>query len=227
MKYEFFPADPAHFAASLTLDPRSERLTWSVPPGQDSLLVQTPYGVDPTREADALRELLERVCGARPPEGRFYELSASVSARYVGADEKAREQGCRANGEACTYTVFPCVVTGDVCAVYLAGGRDSLSSPRFDAPMNIRVTVAPVKSYAGFWLFRRELPVEFFRVAFAGKCPENYRDGDIEYAVNDRWRVPVTRQMIERGEFYVRTERKPVLTPRNAGVRLIEPRREG
>ena len=144
MKYECRPADREHYAASLSLDPQSERLTWDVLPGQDSLLVQTPYGVDPSNEPETLQELLNRVCGARPPEGRFYELRARVSARYVSADEKAREQGCRANGEACTYTVFPCVVTGDVCAAYLAGGRDSLSSPRFDAPMNIRVAVAPV-----------------------------------------------------------------------------------
>ena len=230
MKYECRPADRDHYAASLALDPQSERLTWDVLPGQDSLLVQTPYGVDPSKEPEALQELLNRVCGARPPEGRFYELNHTVSVRYVSADEKARNQGCRANGEACTYTAFPCVTDykSDVCAVYLAGGRDSLSSPRCDAPMNIRVEVTPVKSYAERWLrlFRREKPVEFFKVSFPGKCPENYRDGDMEYAVNERWRVPVTRQMLERGEFYVRTDRKPVVTARNAGVRLTEPRRE-
>ena len=228
MKYECRPADRDHYAASLALDPQSERLTWAALPGQDSLLVQTPYGVDPSGEPETLKELLERVCGARLPEGRFYELNREISVRYVRADEKARNQGCRANGEACTYTVFPCVIQADVCSVFLAGGRDSLSSPRCDAPMNIRAEVTPVKSYAERWLrlFRREQPVEFFKLAFPGGCPEHYRDGDIEYAVNDRWRVPVTRQMLERGEFYVRTDRKPVLTPRNAGVRLTEPRRE-
>ena len=231
MKYECRPADEEHYAASLTLDPQSERLTWTVPPGMDSLIVQTPYGVDPSKDAETLRELLNRVCGARPPEGRFYELSHAVSVRYVGAEEKARNRGCRANGEACTYTAFPCVTDygADVCCVYLAGGRDSLSSPRCDAPMNIRAEVTPVKSYAERWLrlFRRERPTEFFKVAFPGNCPENYRDGDIEYSVNGRLRVPVTRQMLERGEFYVRTDRKPVLTARNAGVRLADPRREG
>lgn len=222
MTYECYDADREHYAASLTLDAQSNRLSWTVLPGQDSLLVQTPYGVDPARNAGTLRELLERVCGARPPEGRFHTLNHTISVRYVGAEEKARNQGCRANGEACTYTVFPCVtdVSGDVCRVYVAGGRDSMSSPRCDVPMNIRAEVTPWRARGVYWFFRREAPTEFFRVHFPDACPENYRDGDLEYSVGNRWRIPVTRQMMERGEFYVRTDRKPVLIPRNAGVRL-------
>ena len=225
MKYECRPADRDHYATSLTLDPQSNRLSWTVLPGQDSLLVQTPYGVDPARDPEALQDLLDRVCGLRLPEGRFQTLSASLSVRYVGAEEKARNQGCDANGEACTYTVFPCV-TDDLCRVYVARGRDSMSSPRCDVPMNILVEVGPVRAHSGYWLFRRETPTEFFRVAFPGKCPENYRDGDLEYSVGERWLIPVTRQMMKRGEFYVRTARKPILQARNAGVRLSEPRRE-
>lgn len=228
MNYECHPADRDHYAASLTLDPQSNRLTWTALPGQDSLLVRTPYGFDPARDPDTLRELLERVCGARVPEGRFHTLSGALSVRYVGAEEKARNQGCRADGEACTYTVFPCVTDfqGDVCRVYVAGGRDSMSSPRCDVPMNITAEVTPVRSHTGYWLFRRETPPAFFRIAFPDPCPENYQDGDLEYGVGERWRVPVTRRMMERGEFYVRTDRKPTLIPRNAGVRLSEPRRE-
>ncbi|MBQ9493820.1 MAG: hypothetical protein IJR54_08830 [Oscillibacter sp.] len=228
MTYECRPADRDHYATSLTLEPQSNRLTWTALPGQDSLLLQTPYGVDPAREPDALRDLLERLCSTRLPQGRFHTLSPSLSVRYVDAEEKARNQGCRANGEACTYTVFPCVtdIPGDLCRIYVAGGRDSMSSPRCDVPMNIRAEVTPVRAYTGYWLFRRETSPEFFRVRFPDPCPENYRNGDLEYGVGERWRIPVTKEMIERGEFFVRTDRKPVLIPRNAGVRLSEPRRE-
>ena len=226
MTYESRPADGTHYAASLTLEPQSERLTWTALPGQDSVLVRTPYGVDPADEAETLLELLNRHCPLLPTE-RFHALSKRISVRYVSAEEKARAQGCRADGEACTYTVFPCAIDykKDVCAIYITGGRDSMSSPRCDAPMNIRAEVTPVKPRMGLLFFRRETPPVFFRVAFPDACPENYRDGDLEYSVNERWRIPVTRGMMERGEFYVRTDRKPVLTARNAGIRLSEPRR--
>ena len=225
MTYEHYPADRERYAASLTLEPQSERLTWMAPPGQDSLLIRTPYGADPADEPDLLTELLNRFCPLLP-EGRFHALNNRVSARYVSAEEKARSQGCRADGEACTYTVFPCAIDykKDVCSIYIAGGRDSMSSPRCDAPMNIRVEVTPVTARKGFF-FRRGTSAAFFRVAFPDECPENYRDGDLEYSVNERWRIPITRGMMERGEFYVRTERKPLLSTRNAGIRLTEPRR--
>jgi len=228
LKYECCRADEGHYATSLILDPRRNLLTWTALAGQDSLMVQTPYGEDPAAQSETLRELLQRACGERLPEGHFYALNNRVSVRYVNAEEKARTQGCPANGEACTYTVFPCVLDAlsDVCTVYIAGGRGSMSSPRYDAPMNIVAEVVPVKAYSGYLFFRREAPAEFFRISFPDACPENYRDGDLEYSVNGHWKIPVTRRMMERGEFYVRTERKPVLTARNAGVRLSEPRRD-
>lgn len=225
MKYECHPADREHYATGLTLDPQEKRLSWTSLPGQDSLLVQTPYGADPSKEADRLRDALQTVCRQRLPEGRFHPISDRFSVRYVSAEEKARNRGCRYNGEACAYAVFSCVTDPyrDLCDIYVEGGRGAMSSPSCDVPMNVRIEVTPVIHYTGFFLFRREAPTEFFRVRFPDPCDPNYRDGDLEYSVDERWRIPVTRLMFEAGEIYIRSAKKPKFKSRNEGVRLKWP----
>ena len=216
MKYEFHPADPAHYATDLRVENGS--LRWACGRGQTVLLVQTPCGEVPKMES-----LCREMTGAaeRDPgfsalvHQRFVVLSAAV--RLVSAAERARQNGCPLNGEACAYTVFPCVEEEDRCRVF-PSGDGAVSSSRCEVPLRMSVAVIPLAKRGGLpW--RRET-ARYYRISFPGGRPPSYADGDLAYTA-DGFTVPVTGRMLEAGTFYVHSDAPPTLSVRRPGLELV------
>ena len=231
--YQCVAQDAYHYAQALTLDANGKRLMWETLPGQGSLLVQTPYGRDPIRcrdEADApskFDEFSKMLMDSCPtiPEGSFQRLNNGFWVRYVSAPERVRNDGCLLNGEACTYTVFPCDynATRFQCTVYVSHGRSFMAAPYCDVPMKLRIAVAPAETYSKRFFFSKPQkdPLEFYAILFKTHCGKSYQDGDIEYCVDERWRIPITRKMFHQQTIFVRTRRKPTFRVCNAGFELI------
>ncbi|MBQ9347832.1 MAG: hypothetical protein IJT94_10950 [Oscillibacter sp.] len=238
MQYTFCPADPVWYATDLRLDVRRGMLQWTGGRGQDALLLRTPYGVDPDAMMDNLCAALARTdlregrftellptrgtgsgtaSGGSPGPGRGSggaELPSGTAARLVGALEKAKHNGCPLDGEARTYTVFACRTEGERRFLY-GHQRGEISSPRCDVPLRLKVKVEAVKPRGLF--VRRD--AGYYRISFPPDCPEGCQDGDLEYWVDD-FAVPVTRRMIAAGAVYVRTDLRPRMVSRAAGLAL-------
>lgn len=101
--------------------------------------------------------------------------------------------------------------------------RGEISSPRCDVPLPLRVDVEAVKPGGLLARFAQSRlagnRTGFYRISFPPRCPEGFRDGDLEYLVDD-FAVPVTRRMLEAGSVYVRTDLRPRMVCRTAGLTL-------
>lgn len=214
MRYEYVPNDPQRFATNLRRDSAGGNLTWDNARGQEVLIIQTPFGQS---AMDKMPQICEALPSA-PPHGRYAEVLPGVWARFVSAVEKARNNGCPLNGEASTYAVFACDTQQDVCHIFQPQ-EQTMITPCCDVPLELRVDVAKSTRQEGV-LRKRVVETGFYRLTFPENCGKGYVDGDLRYQVGNLV-IPVTRQMLEQGEVYVKTEVKPRLFSVNKGLRLV------
>ena len=218
MKYVYCGANPKRYATDLHFDSVSGTLQWACGRGQDTLLVQTPYGQEAVK-------LIETICtelsSIHLQPDHFTELkqqSCPVAVRMVSAMEKVRANGCAPCGTGRTYTVFACVSENNTCQVFYSR-RQTVSSPECDLPMYLRVEISTVTQNKGF-LRKSEILTGYYRLSFPESCDESYVDGDLEYQA-DGFHVPITRRMFKAGEAYVRCGARPELIPRKTGLQLV------
>lgn len=215
MKYIYLPTDPEHYATGLRRDIERGTLKWDNANGQDSLLVQTPFGKKAT---DYIEQLCKKMPAFHIREDQYVEVLNQVWVRYYSATTKAKTNGCPLNGEACTYTVFACDTLGDECRIY-APKQAAMISPSCDIPIQVKVRVLELKKTGG--LFRRkEISTGFFNIQLeTDAAPETIGNG-IQYSV-EGLSIPITSQMCEMQSFYVKANEKPTVQALNPGIRLI------
>ncbi|MBR0283471.1 MAG: hypothetical protein IJQ81_18070 [Oscillibacter sp.] len=222
MKYLYRIGEPAYYATNLTWDSSRGSLEWRSGRGQDVLIVQTAFGVNPIAEMDAICKEME---GIDLRFSAFYPLRPKLSVRFVNAKQGAT--GCPGNGEACTYTIFPCVANEetDECVIYAPAQEQRVSSPVCHVPLRVALEVSQDMWIQKFLWHTREIPSGFYCIRFITPCGENYQDGFLEYKIGD-YLIPITRKMFESHAIYIHTDIKPVVIPRTNAVTLIEPPRK-
>lgn len=216
MIYQYLPNDPARYATALRLQPASRTLVWDNANGQGSLLVQTPFGQSAQELMETLCPLLEERFPTLPEQ--FTEAAPGVWLRLVTAADKARNGGCPLHSEASTYTVFACDVLGNTCRIY-APQSNAMILPSCDVPLEIRLSVTECTQTEGPFFRRREVFTGFYRVDFPAGLAASCGDGDLCCSLGELT-IPVTRQMLEQGSVYYRTDTAPVFQSANPGLRL-------
>ena len=87
MKVEYCPYDPEHFAIGLHLADLGKRLDWASAPGQDVIMVRTPFGQLPDERMD---ELCEALASAVLMPNQCLEVCPEMFVRLMTAADKAR-----------------------------------------------------------------------------------------------------------------------------------------
>lgn len=219
MEYRYQPPNAEYYATALQWDAKKKLLYWTGGHGQDALIVQTLFGTNPMHR-------MERVCQelgqTELPFNHFYRLSEETEVCFVSARDAVL--GCRGNGEACTYTVFPCSVEdtrdGRICQVFAQDERGSISSPICDVPLSVRVFVEQDTRKAGFFV-KRDIPTGFYHIRFLDSCDSRYQNGFLEYRVGT-YQIPITRSMFEKRDIYVHTDIEPIIVSSTPCVVLQE-----
>lgn len=216
MRYQYCPSDPARFATNLRREQGKPNLKWDSARGQDTLLVQTPFGAAAEGEMEELCRLME---GPALPADRYIEVKPRVWVRLITAAEKVRLGGCPIHTEASTYTVFACHTQGEVCAVYAPQPDQVMISAACNVPMQAHVEVR--EEVRGEGLFKKRLaPTGYYILDFPRDLAGGYRDGDLVCRVG-ALEVPVTGQMLALGRAYVKSDARPELLSRNRGLELV------
>lgn len=66
---------------------------------------------------------------------------------------------------------------------------------------------------------KRAVHTGYYTISFPNGFHTEYVDGDLTYRVRDL-AVPITREMVEQGIVYIKTETKPEVVSKNKGLKL-------
>ena len=218
MKYQYVPYESRCYATMLRREASTRNLMWDNTKGQTVLILQCPYGDSPFEKMEEVCRKLET---RELEQEKFTEILPGVWGRMVTAVQKSRGKGCPLRGEASTSAVFCCENKEDVCYIH---APQSEKKARLDIPaeMNIHIeeeTVA-VKVRKGLFKTVTEIqPKGFFRVDFSQESVAGYNDGDLVYRTGNL-EMPITRQMIENGSIFFKTDKKPDIHTENQGLLL-------
>lgn len=215
MEYQCVSYDPGKYATNLRRDPVTQNLNWDSARGQSVLIVQTPFGQS---ASDRLPGICRSLSDLSLSPGKFTEVSDGIWVRMVSAADKVRNKGCPLNGEASTYTVFSCDMDNGVCRVYESQNQAMLSS-FCDIPLKLHVEIRKIVRTEGR-IRKREVDTGFYEISFPADFSCKYMEGSL-YCQVGGLKVPVTRQMIEQKEFYLKTDARPVLISGNKGLQLV------
>lgn len=215
MKYKCYPHDPDFYATDLRKDRHTNRLTWNNARGQDVLIVQTAFDV---KAADLLDELCVALNNNKQPLSDYVEVMNGVWVCYVSAADKARNNGCRLNGEASTYTVFACQKDGEICKIFRSRDQ-SMISQSCNIPLEVHVTVQKVTYVEGFFR-RREVDTGFYMMSFRSGLSAEYSDGSLCYRV-DHLEIPVTQEMLKQQYVYIKSNDRPVPFVKGKGLEIV------
>lgn len=214
MFYQYCPNDPQRYATNLRREQGTRNLKWDNARGQDVLLVQTPFECSAVNMIEELCQAMENT--AIYPD-KYTEIKPGVWVRFVTAADKARMGGCPINTEASTYTVFSCCTEGDTCSIF-APQNQAMISAYCNIPMEIHVDVWEQTKKEGF-LKKKVVSTGYYVFSFPTGFAEGYQDGELVYKVNNMM-IPITRQMLEVGVVYVKTDYMPEIISRNKGLKL-------
>ena len=214
MKYEYGGSSPKYYATDLHMDAEHGTLQWICGRGQEVLLVRTPFGA---HAEDYMEDVCREMERTPPQPGKFTKVIGQIAVRFVTIAEKVRQNGCPPDGNGCTYTVFPCATEGDTRRIF-SPARHVVTSPRYDIPMTVRVTVSPLTEYRGM-IRKVETLTGYYRIFFPTDWDQTYPDGALEYRCGG-FCVPITRRMFEAGEIFVKSDEEPVVVSRRAGLEL-------
>lgn len=218
MRYQYCPNNPERYATNLRRDKGAGNLKWNSARGQDVLLVQVPFGWN---AEEIIGELCQAMEEENPPANRYVEALPGVWVRFVTAAENARMNGCPIHTEASTYYIFSCFVERDVCSIYAPPQNQAMISASYNVPMKIHVDVQMQTQMRRTAIFHREeVFTGYYILTFPRDLAGSYRDGDLCCKV-ENMELPVTRQMLEQGVVYIKTEQKPDIYSRNKGLELI------
>ncbi len=218
MKYICNPYNQQFFATALRKNTNTEGLTWENANGQDVIIIQSAFGVGATEK---LPEICEALSKNNIPLTDYVEIMSGYWALYVSSADKARNNGCRLHGEACTYTVFGCQTVGDVCNVF-APQENAVYHESFNVPLEIHATIKKEEIKRWWWIFTRTLwDTGFYSITFSGGLAASYLDESLVYRING-FEFPVTREMLLQGTVYIKSAIRPELLPKNNGISIIQ-----
>lgn len=227
MEYHYVPYDLNHYATDLQKDPKSNHLDWDSSPGQNALIVQTPYGVKATDVEEEItgsslpiiQVLCEKLPGMDWNEEEFTEIFPSVWVRFVTAASKVRMKGCPLHGEASTYSVFAYERSGDVFTIFTPRDQ-AMISPFCDVPVDVHVEIKKEKRVVKKLFRTIEEESGFYVLSFPDPVVDGYKDGTISVVVNGM-DIPVTKTMLTVGNVYIKTNVRPELKTKNKGLHIM------
>lgn len=219
MEYIYSPYDPMRSASNLQYKADSGKLFWKAPAGQDTLVVQTPFG----ESAENQMEGICRNLSGRPSLPRQYtEIPHGSGVWLCAVSAAASVNGCPVNRGAGTYTVLSYSIGQGVCSIFAPPPPSQwTASAHENIQQNIHVDVFREvrqvrRGFLGLGGMREE-DTGFYTISFPRDISGGYADGDMQYTVGDL-AVPITRQMLEWGQVFVKTDRMPVVTSVNGGL---------
>lgn len=215
MEYRYCANDPSRFATNLRRDHGRPNLMWDNARGQDVLIVQTPFQ---QAAVGIIEELCEAMSRSSIHVDKYTEVLPGVWVRFVTAADKAKLGGCPIHNEASTYTVFSCATEGNVCCIF-APQNQAMISAYCDIPMQIHVTVSEQTRTEGLFK-KRVVSTGYYMLSFPTGISNGCKDGDLAYKVCNIT-IPVTKQMLEQGTVYVKTNSRPEIISKNKGLKLI------
>lgn len=219
MRYQYCPNHADRYATNLRRERGTRNLKWDNARGQDVLLVQTPFECGAEALMEELCPLMEQTV---LQTDKYTEIKPGVWVRFVTAADKARMNGCPINTEASTYSIFACRVEEGVCSIYAPQENQAMISAYCSIPMQIHVDIKEqtrTEALLGF-INRRTVLTGYYVISFPRDIAGGYRDGDLVCRVGGL-DIPLTRQMLELGSVYVKTERRPEVVSTNKGLELV------
>jgi hypothetical protein len=214
--------DAEKYATNLRFNEQTKNLIWDSAPGQDVVIVQTPYG-------DSVNSILEDLSSAVENmdslPGRYSEVINGVWICFVSAKDKVHDNGCKINGEGSTYTVLSCSKRGDELSLYKPSTKGMIS-PSVDIPRKIHIQVNKESTQKPSGIFGRILKGKensqscFYSICFPEKMDEGYKEGEMSYTIGNT-EIPITKAMVMQRVVYVRSEELPKIKTANKGIRLI------
>lgn len=212
MKYQYCPGGfQGYYATDLKVDRTSNRMTWTISQGTDTLIVQSPYGQDAGTVIPKLCEGLNQI---NMRTGIYAKCMNDVWVRYVSTEEKlSNGGGCAINQEASRYTVLACHKEGDICKIYEPYER-GMNIAHYDIPLEIRINIQKQLCKKG------KESIEFYSLTFPEKLKNTFIEDSLCYEI-DGQQIPVTREMVKQGTVYIETMMEPNIISLNEGIWLI------
>ena len=205
MQYQFCQGSSDKYATSLRIDAVSQRLTWDVSRGTDTIVLQSPYGENPGREG------FRFYCGQMSQKGMragtYTQLTEDVRACYVSAEEKAAKGGCVVDRKACRYTVIACQKEGDACNVF-EPYEQGMNVPYCDVPLEIRLELHRQVITTGTFFWKKKQFTGFYTLTFPKELKENFIEHGLCYRAGGL-EIPVTSEMVRQGTVYIETNEEP------------------
>ena len=218
MNYIYKPKDPAVYAVNLRAVRESRHLEWDIPPGQNTMIVQCPYGERPYEYMNKICDALENYSDDTAVDD-FFEVMPNVKIRFISAAEKGRLHGCPISDTSCTYMVFAVNTDENECDIY-APQIQAMTPPYVDIPTEVHVTVEE-QTKINRWLFsKKEVLTGFYIIKFDKNTFHNYADGDLVYTVGSL-QIPITSKMVSKGTVYVKSIEKPEIKANKSGISLF------
>ena len=217
MQVEYCPYDPERFAIGLHLE-QGRKLEWASAPGQDVLMVRTPFGQLPD---DRMEELCEALAVATLIPNQFLEVCPDLFVRLMSAADKAREGGCYVTERPATYAVYACQRTGSSVEKLFTPQMNAMNKHYCHVMLETSVGVEQMMQRKKKVFGREEwLPTPYFMLHLPQNIADSYHDGDMVYVVGTL-EIPITRAMLAQGTVYVMTGGvKPVVKSNNPGLAL-------
>lgn len=212
--YQYRDYAPEHFATGLHLNRKSGLLVWESAPGQDSLMVQTPFGQP---AADIIADICRAMDQTPPSREGFVSMLPGVGVRLFTAADKVRMGGCPLHGEASTYTVFGFAPDVGGAGGIVYGQEDQAMMTSFcDIPLEISVAIQEELKQEGRFR-KRQVFSGFYRVSFPDGMEDGYPDGGLVYE-NGGLEIPVTQEMLEKKTIFIQSDQPPVFLAKCTGI---------
>lgn len=225
MKYICCPYDEKYYATSLRKNTNTNGLNWDCAKGEDSIIIQTGFGV-------VSNSLLPQICEYLNKNNRnlvecndYMEIMSDAQdtecwALYVSSGEKGHNGGCKLNGVACTYTVFGCHIEGNECRIFLPAEGNTYQKNYFNVPIEIQISTVKQRRRKRC-IIKRYVDTGFYSISFFGEDLDYYLDGSLSYKTED-FLVPITRDMVLNGTIFVQTGDRPEIICQNNGIKIKE-----
>lgn len=217
MQVEYCPYESEHFAIGLHLADLGKKLEWASAPGQDVLMVRTPFGQLPD---DRMEELCEALAAALLIPNQFAEVCPEIFVRLMTAADKAREGGCWVTVRPATYSVYSCQCVGTAVQKIYTPQMNAMNKHYCHVRLETSVAVEQMMQQKRRPFKAEWLPTPYYILHLPQNIADSYHDGDMVYAVG-ALEIPITRAMLAQGTVYVMSGGvKPVVKSNNPGLAL-------
>lgn len=226
MTYDYVTKQYDMAAGGVSLSADGKTLKWSSTACQGYVLVKSRYRKDVSIE-DLIKVLNAEHINLKECE-KFRRLSNGIELMCITPYQYATNGGFRIMDRGVRYTVLSMNEGKDVIHIY-EPDRDSVYPYFADISMKLNFTITEEwleegktsgGIFGGFFRKKKLNPIRFYKVEAGDDYSAFCSDSDLFYDVGEYRDIPMIKTVLKERIFYVKSDVKPTLMSRNAGLKI-------